>query len=92
MSVLAHRDMLPCCATLSPQGQSGRSVTRPGLRVHTLVRQQPREPEIAVARAASQRLCPFQMDAGFSALCRAHRTALPIGADGCAMISARPDR
>src|SRR5476651_2738858 len=28
-----------------------------------LVRREPREPEIAVARAASQRLCPFQVDA-----------------------------
>src|SRR5580700_9818804 len=36
------------------------------LEAHTyvvLVRREPRESEIAVVRAASQRLCPFQMDA-----------------------------
>src|SRR5260370_32021651 len=31
--------------------------------VTELIRREPREPEIAVVRAASQRLCPFQVDA-----------------------------
>src|SRR6202166_4281522 len=43
----------------------GRRVTPFGCNAarRALVRRKPRESEIAVVRAASQRLCPFQVDA-----------------------------
>src|ERR1700735_2312256 len=41
-----------------------KATPRPEARTYTvLVRRQPRESEIAMARAAGQRLCPVQVDA-----------------------------